>query len=110
MTEQVLVDFIPGITHVVWRIDRRRHEHFFYGQAWVEMESLDAAARAVARSGQKVLRRPLYITPQPADGKDVWPPPGSAVTAIPSITCLAATSTASSTDESSHEKKKMRCR
>jgi Rhodanase C-terminal len=90
MTEQILVDFIPGITHVVWRIDRRRND-FFYGQAWVEMESLEAAARAVAQSGQNVLGRPLYISYQPADGKDVWPPPSSTVTVSPSSATTTST-------------------
>jgi len=78
MTTEVLRSHLPGITHVVWRNDRRTGH--FTGQGWVEMESPEAAAAAVARSGQMVvLGRPLYIDYQPPGGKDLWPPPHSAV-------------------------------
>ena len=77
MTEEVLMELIPGITHIVWRIDGKTGN--FFGQGWVQMESPEAAAAAVARSGEKVLGRPLFIDYQPPDGKDVWPPPRSAV-------------------------------
>jgi hypothetical protein len=77
MTDEILLQTLPGITHIVWRTDRKTGD--FYGQGWVEMESAEAAALAVSRSGEKVLGRPLYIEYQPADGKDLWPPPSSAV-------------------------------
>jgi hypothetical protein len=77
MTDDVLLQTFPGITHVVWRTDRKTG--MFLGQGWVEMESAQAAALAVERSGEKVLGRPLYVEYQPADGKDAWPPPSSAV-------------------------------
>jgi hypothetical protein len=77
MTEDVLMDHIPGITHIVWKLDHRSQA--FLGSGWVEMETPDAAAIAVAKSGQVVLHRPLYIEYQPPDGKDQWPPPFSAV-------------------------------
>lgn len=77
MTEKILMDHVPGITHIVWRTDRTGK---FYGQGWVEMESPAMAAAAVSRSGSiYVLGRPLYIEYQSPDGKDLWPPPRSAV-------------------------------
>ena len=77
MTEDVLMDFLEGITHIVWRTDRKTGG--FSGQAWVEMDSPESAGRAVARSGEKVLGRPLYISYDPPDGKDSWPPPSSTI-------------------------------
>jgi hypothetical protein len=77
MTDDILLQTLAGITHIVWRTDRKTGD--FSGQGWVEMESIEAAALAVAKSGEKVLGRPLYIEYQPADGKDAWPPPSSAV-------------------------------
>lgn len=77
MTDEVLLELFPGITHIVWRIDGKTGN--FFGQGWVEMESPGAAAAVVARSGETVLGRPLFIDYQPPDGKDVWPPPKSAV-------------------------------
>ena len=77
MTQEILMDHLPGITHIVWRTDRGSNK--FLGQGWVEMESPEAAAAAVTKSGQKALGRPLYVEYQPPDGKDLWPPPRSAV-------------------------------
>lgn len=77
MTEELLLEHLEGITHIVWRIDRKTGQ--FFGQGWVEMASPEAAACAVAKSGDKVLGRPLFIQFQPPDGKDCWPPPSSAV-------------------------------
>jgi hypothetical protein len=77
MDEAILMEHIPGITHIVWRTDRKSGE--FFGQAWVEMATPEEAAVAVAMNGIKVLGRPLYISFQPPDGKDRWPPPNSAV-------------------------------
>lgn len=77
MTEAELRRTLPGVTHIVWRTDRQSGA--FLGQGWVEMESPEAAALAVARSGERVLGRPLHVEYQPPDGKDRWPPPHSAV-------------------------------
>lgn len=77
MTEDILMNHLDGITHIVWRIDRKTGQ--FFGQGWVEMESPEAAARAMAKSGDKVLGRNLFLEYQPPDGKDAWPPPSSAV-------------------------------
>jgi Rhodanase C-terminal len=75
MTEDVLVEHFPSITHIVWNTRKGA----FLGQGWVEMESPTAAAEAIARSGEMILGRPLYIEYQAADSKDLWPPPKSAV-------------------------------
>lgn len=80
ITEEILMEQIPGITHIVWRYDHRRQQGQFTGQGWVEMESPEAAAEAVSMSGYlRVCGRPLYIEYQPPNGKDVWPPPHSAM-------------------------------
>jgi hypothetical protein len=79
MDEATLLDTLPGITHIVWRTDRKTGN--FLGQGWVEMASPDDAARAVARDGNdNLFGRPLYIAFQAPDGKDAWPPRSSAVT------------------------------
>jgi hypothetical protein len=77
MTDDILMEQFPDITHVVWRTDRKSGQ--FMGQAWVEMATPEAAARAVGTSGQKLLGRSLYAVYQPPDGKDSWPPPSSKV-------------------------------
>jgi hypothetical protein len=77
MTDKVLVEHFPDITHIVWRNDRVSGN--FLGQAWVEVASPEAAARAVAKSGLVVLGRPLYAVFDPPGGKDHWPPRSSAV-------------------------------
>lgn len=77
MTDGVLMGHFPGITHIVWRMDGKTGN--FFGQGWVEMESSEAAAAVVARSGEAVLGRPLFADYQAPDGKDVWPPPRSSV-------------------------------
>jgi predicted sulfurtransferase len=77
MSEQVLLEHFPDITHIVWRNDR--HSGKFLGQAWVEMASPDAAAHVVAQSGLQILGRPLYAVFDPSGGKDAWPPGGSGV-------------------------------
>jgi predicted sulfurtransferase len=77
MTEDVLVDIFPDITHIVWRLDGKTGN--FFGQGWVEVKTPTAAASMVARSGEVVLGRPLYMAYQAPDGKDAWPPPKSAV-------------------------------
>jgi hypothetical protein len=77
MDEATLKKTIPGITHIVWKTDRKTGK--FFGQGWVEMATPQDAARAVARTGTVVLDRPLYISFQPPNPKDSWPPPSSAV-------------------------------
>lgn len=77
MDERTLIDFLPGITHIVWKIDRKSNT--FLGQGWVEMASLEDAAKAVSKNGQHILGRPLYIAYQPPNPKDAWPPKSSAV-------------------------------
>lgn len=77
MTEDILLSFLPSITHVVWRNDRKSGR--FLGQAWAELESPDAAGRAVAKSGEIVCGRPIYINYDAPDVKDAWPPPNSTV-------------------------------
>lgn len=78
MDEHSLCEALPGITHIVWRTDRKSGN--FLGQGWVEMATPDDAARALLRDGKiKLFGRPLYITYQPPDGKDAWPPPSSKV-------------------------------
>ena len=78
MDEATLMEFLPGITHIVWRSDRASGE--FQGQGWVEMATPEDAAKAIAKNSQRVLGRPLYINYQPADSKDAWPPSHSKVT------------------------------
>lgn len=76
-TEETLLKFFPEITHIIWRTDHRTQQ--FLGQVWVEMASPQAAAQAVARSGEKILGRPIQVVYQPPNGKDIWPPPNTAV-------------------------------
>lgn len=78
MDETSLMEALPGITHIVWRLDRATGN--FLGSGWVEMATPSDAARAVAQDGKlRVFGRPLGIAYQAPDGKDSWPPPNSAV-------------------------------
>jgi hypothetical protein len=78
MDESTLMETLPGITHIVWKTDRKSGN--FLGQAWVEMATPDDAAWAVARDGKiNVLSRPIYISFQAPGGKDSWPPKSSVV-------------------------------
>ena len=78
ITEEKLLEVLPSITHVVWKVDGKSGT--FFGQGWVEMESPEAAEYAVSQSGKiMVCGRSLYIEYQPPDGKDLWPPPRTAV-------------------------------
>ena len=84
MTKEALVEALPGITHIVWHTIRNRKtpsgEPIFMGMGWVEMGTPDDAARAVAQSNRlRLFHRPMGIAFQPADGKDIWPPPNSKV-------------------------------
>lgn len=76
-TQESLLEYFPEITHIIWRTDHRTRQ--FLGQAWVEMSSPQAAAQAVARSGERIAGRPVQIVYQPPNGKDIWPPPNGAV-------------------------------
>jgi RNA recognition motif-containing protein len=78
ITEEKLLEVLPGVTHIVWKVDGKSGT--FFGQGWVEMENPEAAAYAVSQSGKIIVcGRSLYIEYQPPDGKDLWPPPRSAV-------------------------------
>mmetsp|Transcript_8601 Transcript_8601/g.18620 ORF Transcript_8601/g.18620 Transcript_8601/m.18620 type:complete len:721 (-) Transcript_8601:28-2190(-) len=78
MTEEILMQHLPGISHIVWRLNGKSRQ--FFGQGWVEMRTPEDAAKAVAQSGSLVIcGRPLYAEYQPPDGKDLWPPPKSKV-------------------------------
>jgi predicted sulfurtransferase len=78
MDDATLIENLPGITHIVWRTDRKTGK--FLGTGWVEMATPEDAARAVAQNNKLVLfGRPMGITFQAPDGKDAWPPPSSAI-------------------------------
>jgi hypothetical protein len=76
-TEESLLQSFPDITHIVWRTDHRTQQ--FLGTAWVEMATSEAASHAVARNGERIHSRSVQISLQPPNGKDIWPPPKSAV-------------------------------
>jgi Rhodanase C-terminal len=78
MNDATLIESLPGITHIVWRNDRKSGK--FLGSGWVEMATPEDAARAVAQNNKLVIfGRPMGISFQAPDGKDAWPPPNSAV-------------------------------
>lgn len=78
ITEEILLEALPKITHIVWKVDGKSGK--FFGQGWVEMESPEAAEYAVSQSGKIVVcGRSLYIEYQRPDSKDIWPPPRSAI-------------------------------
>lgn len=78
MDNATLLEALPGISHIVWRSDRKSGH--FLGSGWVEMATADDAARAVALDNKLVLfGRPMGISFQAPDGKDAWPPPNSGV-------------------------------
>lgn len=78
MNESALMEALPGITHIVWRSDRKSGD--FLGSGWVEMAGPADAANAVAQDGKlRIFGRPLSIAYQAPDGKDAWPPKSSAV-------------------------------
>ena len=77
MDEATLLDFLPGITHIQWLTHWQTGK--FLGSAFVEMATPEDAARAVGMDGFWVLNRPIKVKYQKADGKDLWPPPGSEV-------------------------------
>lgn len=73
MNEDILCEFIPGITHVMWITDRKTGK--FFGKCFVEMTTSDDAAYAVGKNGMKLLGRPIKAQYQKADPKDLWPHP-----------------------------------
>ena len=75
MNEEVLCEFLPGITHLLWVTDRKTGK--FFGKAFVEMKTPEDAGNAVGKNGMKVLGRSIRIQYQKADCKDMWPPPNS---------------------------------
>jgi hypothetical protein len=77
MSEDVLLEHFPDITHIVWRTDRQSGK--FLGQAHVEVATPEAAAQVVAQSGLQILGRPLYVNFDPPGAKDAWPPGGKQV-------------------------------
>jgi len=70
--ETGLGDFIPGITHIKWITDKETGR--FYGSAFVEMDTNESAAAAVAKTGQELMGRSVKINFAPARPGDVWPP------------------------------------
>lgn len=73
--ESSLRDFIPGLKFVKWITDKETGK--FYGSAFCEMESSEAAAQAVGKAGTEFLGRPLKVNYAPARPGDVWPPTSS---------------------------------
>jgi nucleolin len=70
--ETSLGEFFPGLTHIKWITDMETGR--FYGSAFVEMKNPNAAAVAVAKSGQNLLGRPIKVNFAPPRPGDVWPP------------------------------------
>lgn len=70
--ETSLEAFIPGLTHVKWITDKETGR--FYGSAFVEMSTSQAAADAVAIAGSQLMGRPIKINFAPARPGDPWPP------------------------------------
>jgi RNA recognition motif-containing protein len=78
--DQGLGDFFAPsvVTHIQWITDKETGK--FYGSAFIEMESSQAAARAVQHAGKNLSGRPIKINFAPARPGDVWPPPTKIVT------------------------------
>ena len=71
--EASLGAFFPGeLTHIKWITDKETGK--FYGSAFVEIDSSQSAADAVAMAGEKLMGRPIKINFAPARDGDVWPP------------------------------------
>ena len=71
--ETSLNDFLEkGMTHVKWITDQETGR--FYGSAFVEMNSCESAATAVAKTGQELMGRPIKVNYAPARPGDIWPP------------------------------------
>lgn len=70
--EASLGDFLKGLTHVKWITDKETGQ--FYGSAFVEMDSCESAASAVAKTGQELMGRKIKVSFAPARPGDIWPP------------------------------------
>jgi nucleolin len=70
--ETSLGDFLKGMTHVKWITDKETGQ--FYGSAFVEMDSCESAASAVAKTGQELMGRKIKVNFAPARPGDIWPP------------------------------------
>lgn len=64
--------FLPGVTHVKWITDKETGK--FYGSAFVEMDTSESAALAVAKAGTNLMQRPVKINFAPSRPGDLWPP------------------------------------
>lgn len=73
VNESSLEDFLPGVTHIKWVTDKETGK--FYGSAFVEMDTSESAAKAIAKSGEQLMGRPIKLNYAPARQGDVWPPP-----------------------------------
>jgi nucleolin len=71
--ETSLAEFLPGtVTHIKWITDKATGK--FYGSAFVEMDTSQSSAQAVAKAGSQLMSRPIKINFAPALEGDVWPP------------------------------------
>jgi nucleolin len=71
--ETSLAEFLPGtVTHIKWITDKATGK--FYGSAFVEMDTSQSAAEAVAKAGSQLMGRAIKINFAPAREGDVWPP------------------------------------
>lgn len=73
--EASLKTFLPGITHIKWITDKETGK--FYGSSFVEMDSSENSADAVAKAGSQLMGRPIKVNFAPARPGDVWPPPNN---------------------------------
>lgn len=77
--ESCLGEFLDnGITHIKWITDKETGK--FYGSAFIEMKDSEAAAAAIAKSGEKLMGRPIKVNFAPARPGDPWPPEKKVVT------------------------------
>lgn len=71
--ETALIEFLPETaTHIRWITDKETGK--FYGSAFVEMNSTQSAAEAVAMAGSQLMGRALKINFAAARPGDKWPP------------------------------------
>lgn len=82
--ETSLSEFLPGVTHIKWVTDKETGK--FYGSAFIEMDTSEAAAKAVAKSGEQLMGRPVKINFAPARQGDVWPPPKKVISGNAGLT------------------------
>jgi RNA recognition motif-containing protein len=71
--EASLAEFLPGtVTHIKWITDKATGK--FYGSAFVEMDTSQSAAEAVAMAGSQLMGRAIKVNFAPAREGDSWPP------------------------------------